>query len=183
MILLVGPSASGKTEIAKKLCFSFGYRKFVTTTTRHPRAKEKDGIDYYFVSKEKFLKRLGEGKFIETTSYDENLYGSEKGNIALDKVLIVDPNGLKSFIALKDPSIVTFFLKCDEKIREKRMILRGDEASEIKKRLILDNNKFDKKVENSCLFVLNTSFLDVETLAQKVDKMYKDYIKINRLLL
>jgi guanylate kinase len=177
MVLLVGPSASGKTEIAKKLCSSFGYKKFVTTTTRHPRINEKNGVDYYFVYKDEFLKRLREGKFIETTNYDENFYGSEKGNIALDKVLIVDPNGLESFIALKDSSIVSFFLKCDEKIREKRMVLRGDETSEIKKRLILDEEKFDKKVENNCLFVLDTSSLNIGTLAQKVDKIYKNYIK------
>ena len=46
MIILVGPSASGKTEIAKILIKEYGYQKFVTTTTRNIRINEKDNVDY-----------------------------------------------------------------------------------------------------------------------------------------
>ena len=54
MILLAGPSASGKTEIAKILMKDFGIRKVVTHTTRPPRIGEKDGVDYHFVTREEF---------------------------------------------------------------------------------------------------------------------------------
>ena len=57
MIILVGASASGKTEIAKIL-YKKGYKKCVTTTTRQIRPSEVNGIDYHFITKEDFNKLL-----------------------------------------------------------------------------------------------------------------------------
>ena len=54
MIVLVGASASGKTELAKQLYQTYGYKKCITTTTREPRKNEVDGIDYHFLSQETF---------------------------------------------------------------------------------------------------------------------------------
>ena len=55
MIVLIGASASGKTEVAKTLIYKNGFSKIVTYTTRKIRPTEKDGIDYHFVSKQQFL--------------------------------------------------------------------------------------------------------------------------------
>jgi guanylate kinase len=75
MILLVGASASGKTEVAKDLYRLFGIKKAVTHTSRLPRPGEKDGVDYHFVDKETFLKLDSEGKMVENTFYNGNHYG------------------------------------------------------------------------------------------------------------
>ena len=48
MILLIGASASGKTEIAKELTKLFGIEKAITTTTRLPRINEKNGVEFFF---------------------------------------------------------------------------------------------------------------------------------------
>ena len=53
----------------------------VSMTTRKMRPGERDGIDYYFVSKEEFLKRVDEGKFLEHAEFVGNYYGTP-----LDKV-------------------------------------------------------------------------------------------------
>ena len=47
MIILVGQSASGKTSIAKDLIERYGFKKFVTHTTRKPRIGEIQDIDYH----------------------------------------------------------------------------------------------------------------------------------------
>ena len=52
MILLIGPSASGKTEISKLLGLRYGISKAITHTTRAPRNGEVYGVDYYFVQEE-----------------------------------------------------------------------------------------------------------------------------------
>ena len=52
MIILIGPSASGKTEIAQILEKKYNLKKVITHTTREKRINEKDNIDYYFVNKE-----------------------------------------------------------------------------------------------------------------------------------
>ena len=64
MIILVGPSASGKTEIVKYLIKYFSYTKFVTTTTRNIRVNEINGVDYNFISTAEFLDKIKNNEFI-----------------------------------------------------------------------------------------------------------------------
>ena len=52
MLILIGPSASGKTEVAKLLAKKYNITKIVTYTTRAPRINEINGVDYNFVSVE-----------------------------------------------------------------------------------------------------------------------------------
>ena len=76
MLILIGPSASGKTEVAKILISKYGMQRLVTYTTRKMRTGEIGGRDYHFVTVEEFL-NLSEGEFVETTFYNGN-YGSRK---------------------------------------------------------------------------------------------------------
>ncbi|MBO4541500.1 MAG: guanylate kinase, partial [Bacilli bacterium] len=126
MILLIGASASGKTEVAKLLKNLFGIKKAVTHTSRKPRPGEKDGIDYHFVSDEEFQSLYAEGKLLENTLYTGNHYGCSKAELSDDKCVILDPNGLKAFLAQNNPRLITFFLEASEETRRKRMAIRGD---------------------------------------------------------
>ena len=102
MILLVGASASGKTEIAKYLAKSHGIKKAITHTTRKMREGERQDVDYHFVDEATFQRMLKEDKFVEHTCYNGNHYGCSKDEIADDKCVILDPEGLKSFLALNN---------------------------------------------------------------------------------
>lgn len=98
MIVLTGPSASGKTSIVIKLVKNYGYSKVITTTTRSPRVGEMDGVDYHFVSVIKFLKDKKNNEFIETIFYNGNYYGTTRSEISGKKVLIVDMKRSKYFL-------------------------------------------------------------------------------------
>ena len=78
MLILIGPSASGKTEVAKLLAKKYNITKIVTYTTRTPRVNEVNGVDYNFVSVEEFAKLTEENFFVETTYYNSNYYGTAK---------------------------------------------------------------------------------------------------------
>ena len=54
MLIIIGPSASGKTECAKILEKKYNLKKVITHTTRLPRINEINNIDYHFVNKETF---------------------------------------------------------------------------------------------------------------------------------
>ena len=82
MLILVGPSASGKTEIAKLLDIKYHLTKVITHTTREKRINEKDDVDYHFVSKDDFLIMKINNEFVETTTYNNNYYGTSKKEIA-----------------------------------------------------------------------------------------------------
>lgn len=144
MIVLVGPSASGKTEAAKLLYSIYGIKKVITHTTRPMRIGEKDDVDYHFVSKEEFLKLKEKNYFIETTLYNGNYYGTSKSEVSDNKVLIVDPNGVKSILSLNDPRIIIFRLNADSTTRFNRMIIRGDSIENIEQRISKDKVVFSE---------------------------------------
>lgn len=175
MIILIGPSASGKTEIAKKLISAFDYKKFVTTTTRNKRVGEIDGIDYYFISVDEFKKNLANNKFIETTIYNNNYYGSYKSEMADNKVLIVEPNGLKAFQSLNDPHIISFFIDSSEGDRYERMLKRGDEINDIKRRLHNDRKLFYENIKTDFRVINKNKSL--EELSIDINNLYLKKIK------
>ena len=80
-IVLSGPSGSGKGTITEILMNKMGYRKFTTCTTRPPRENEKDGFDYYFLSKEEFDNYVNNGVMYNVREYGGNLYGSFEKNM------------------------------------------------------------------------------------------------------
>ena len=85
-IILSAPSGGGKTTIAKHLLDrrnDVGYS--VSCTTRQPRAGERDGVDYHFLTQEEFVRRRSAGDFAESAEVHGNLYGTLKGEI--DRVL------------------------------------------------------------------------------------------------
>lgn len=149
MIVLVGPSASGKTEAAKLLYSIYGIKKVITHTTRPMRIGEKDDVDYHFVSKEEFLKLKEKNYFIETTLYNGNYYGTSKSEVSDNKVLIVDPNGVKSILSLNDPRIIIFRLNADSTTRFNRMIIRGDSIENIEQRISKDKDVFSEDALSS----------------------------------
>ena len=176
MIILTGASASGKTVTALGLQHKYNLKKAITSTTREMRTGEVNGVDYFFYTKEEFLKRKDEGKFVETTLYNNNYYGCGKDQVSDDKVIVLDPNGVHSFKALKDKSIVTFLLTCDAKTREERMILRGDYPPMIKARLQNDVRDFDKSVIGKVEFEIDTKNKSIDEVIDTVYKLYKDYL-------
>lgn len=172
MIVLVGASASGKTEVARALKNKYGLTKIITHTTRAMREKEIDGVDYHFVSVEDFLNLKKDNYFVETTEYNGNYYGTSRKEIEDNKVLVVDPNGLHDFVALGDHRIVTFFLNAAESTREKRMLLRGDHPEAIQKRLENDKTDFSYNNVGRTDFVIDTEKISVEEVADSIYKLY-----------
>ena len=144
MLVISGASASGKTEVAHIIAKKYGLSRVITVTTREKRIGEVDGVDYFFVTKEEFQKLINDNKLVEYAEYNGNFYGSRKDQIADDHILVVEANGLKAYVALNDPSIITFALTANAKIREERMRCRGDKACDIEKRLKSDRTVFSK---------------------------------------
>ncbi len=176
MIILVGASASGKTEIAKNLAKVYKITKVITHTTRKIRINEIQDQDYHFVSKEKFLELKQNNYFVETTFYNGNYYGTSKKEISDEKCLIVDPNGLRSFELLNDPRIVTFCLVTSKEIRKKRMESRGDKEEDIIKRLSNDDIFFSKEAIGNVDYIIDSENASIDELTTTVYEKYKKHL-------
>ena len=78
MIILSSPSGAGKTTLVKKISKNKNYFTSISHTTRPPRPKEKDGKDYFFISKIKFKELISKKEFLEYANVFNNFYGSSK---------------------------------------------------------------------------------------------------------
>ena len=181
MIVLSGASASGKTEVAKELAKNHGVVKIITTTTRKMRVNEVNGRDYFFVSVDEFKKMIEDDRFVEFTNYNGNFYGSTKDQIQDDRCVVIDPSGLKAYMSLKDPRIVTFFLTASEEVRYGRMLLRGDKVEDAEARIINDRIAFRKEVTDGCDFMIDSEKYSIEEIASIIIDLYKETIKKRQL--
>lgn len=83
LVVVVAPSGSGKTTMAKRLLQDFPNLQFsVSATTRPPREGEQDGREYFFLTDEAFDERVGNGDFLEwETFYNGRRYGTLKPEV------------------------------------------------------------------------------------------------------
>jgi guanylate kinase len=83
LVVMSGPSGTGKTTIKERLRRHPDVTVAVTVTTRPPRAGERSGQDYHFVTREEFLARQARGEFAETNDVFSNghLYGSLRAGL------------------------------------------------------------------------------------------------------
>ena len=85
MFILSSPSGAGKTTLVKKISRNRNFSVSISHTTRSPRPNEKNGKDYYFVSKNNFKKLIKNGEFLEHARVFDNYYGSSK-NLVIKKI-------------------------------------------------------------------------------------------------
>jgi len=177
MLILLGPSASGKTESAKIMINRYPISRVVTCTTRPKRINEIDGFDYHFLTENDFQEKAKEHYFAETATYNDYLYGTPINEINDDKLIILEPQGLKSFLHLKMNSIVAIFLKTKESCRIERMQARRDKPEDILKRIDSDRIDFDlSKIEGLDLIV-DTTDMKLSELADYIFDSYKEILK------
>src|SRR5258705_2255138 len=83
MIVITAPSGSGKTSITRHLIKVFPELVFsISAATRKPRASEKDGVDYYFMSEEEFHSKIVQDEFVEWEMvYEGKYYGTLKSEL------------------------------------------------------------------------------------------------------
>ena len=117
MFILSSPSGAGKTTISHKLLGADDeIRLSVSATTRPKRPGEVDGIDYHFVSDEKFDRMVDEDDFYEWAEVFGNKYGTPKGYIRKglkqgeDFLFDIDWQGTQQLKQKDDQDVVTVFI-------------------------------------------------------------------------
>lgn len=179
MIVLVGASASGKTELAKTLYQTYGYSKCVTTTTRQPRENEIDGKDYHFVTRQYFQMLIKQDAFYEVTHYNDNIYGIQKKDVNVNGVVIVDPNGANTLVSKAAEDVFVVYVETNKETREKRMKLRGDSQDAIAIRLDTDDHIFDKNAFIRIDLWLKNEHHTIAELAKDVHDSYQQFMHKN----
>jgi len=140
LIILSGPSGAGKSTVVSKLLehCPLPIELSVSATTRAPRAGERDGIDYYFLSREEFAQRRAENQFLECKEVfgRGDWYGTPRERVATGLaegkwlILEIDVEGARSVLG-SHPDCITIFLHCGSvEELERRLRGRGTEDEE-----------------------------------------------------
>lgn len=172
MIILIGASATGKTEVGKLLDSKYDIMKVVTYTTRPIRVGEVDGVDYHFLTKEEFIELKDNDFFFEWMEYNDNYYGTSRESLIFDSYLIVDFNGLKKYKASNIES-TAFYFTCSKDIRLNRMLYRGDSLENAKKRIEVDDEAFTDEIKKYVDHVIDVSCTSLDDVTKTVYELYK----------
>jgi guanylate kinase len=138
LLVLSSPSGGGKTSIAKSLLQArddLGYS--VSATTRPMRNGERDGVDYHFLTREEFLRRVDAGEFLEWATYAGHLYGTLRSEIdrifarGHTAVLDVEIEGARQIRASFPNSLRVFVLPPSAEVLVDRLADRNTEPPEI----------------------------------------------------
>lgn len=177
MIVITGPSASGKTATCYYLQEHYGIKKVITHTTREMRKGEKNDVDYHFVSVETFDKMVKNNEFIEHVCFNGNQYGTSKKEVRIDKCMAVEINGAKTYKSFHDPKIVLFRLILDEETCRERMLSRGDDPIKVESRIQNDKEAFHitPEMEKMIDYSIDTRIYNLEQVAHII---YEKYIEI-----
>ena len=152
MVILSSPSGVGKTTLTKKIQQKYqSFKISVSHTTRLPRSNEVDGVDYHFVTQDKFEKLINQNKFYEYAEIFGNYYGTSKENVdkdikSNDIIFDIDWQGTKQLSKFKNLKLIKIYLITENKEElKKRLVKRNQNTSEeVEKRF----NSFDEDIKH-----------------------------------
>ena len=137
MVILSSPSGVGKTTLTKKIQQKYNTFKIsVSHTTRSARSNEVEGVDYFFINKNKFKKLIEEKKFYEYAKIFDNYYGTLKKNVDeniknYDILFDIDWQGTKQLSKHTKLNLLKIFLIPENKEElKKRLIKRNQNSNE-----------------------------------------------------
>ncbi len=181
-IVLSSPSGAGKTTITKKLSQKYPNLKVsISHTTRKPRPNEIDGVDYYFVSKEKFEKLIKEKNFYEYAKIFDNYYGTSKNFVnklhqqKFDVVFDIDWQGTKKLSEYKELNLIKIFILPPNKSElKKRLIKRNQDNNEIVEKRLRQYESDIIHWQDYDYVVINN---DLESCFSQIEKIIESFKK------
>jgi guanylate kinase len=174
LIIVSGPTASGKSTLWRRLVQREGVDFSVSATTRAPRTGEVDGHDYHFVSAEQFQTWIDAGAFLEWAEVHGKRYGTLREHVLQsidggnDIVLEIDVQGARQLNECDLPLFSLFVIAPSREILEQRLRDRGTETEEqIQRRLsIVDMEmSYAKDYQHQ---VVNDDFERMETEVEQL---------------
>ena len=137
LIVVSGPAGSGKGTVNSQLVATGDFVFSVSATTRAPRPGEIDGVNYHFIDREEFQRRIDENGFLEYTTYCDNFYGTPlKEALAVlesgkNLILEIECDGAKNVKKIFPEAVLIMLIPPTFSIQEERLRGRATETEEV----------------------------------------------------
>jgi guanylate kinase len=137
LIVVSGPAGSGKGTVNSQLVATGDFVFSVSATTRAPRPGEIDGVNYHFIDREEFQRRIDENGFLEYTTYCDNYYGTPlKEALAVlengkNLILEIECDGAKNVKKIFPEAVLIMLIPPTFSIQEERLRGRATETEEV----------------------------------------------------
>jgi guanylate kinase len=143
LFVVSAPSGAGKTTVVERLIQRMpDLKRSRSYTSRRARPGEADGVDYNFVSRERFEAMIAGGQFLEWAEYSGHLYGTavvdtdRELETGADLVLVIDVQGARQVRRHHKSSVLVFLLPPSFEKLEARLRSRGEDSeAQIRQRL------------------------------------------------
>lgn len=182
LIIFSAPSGAGKTTIVHHLLRNIPELEFsISATTRPPRGDEKNGRDYYFISKEEFLHRIAKKQFVEFEEvYSGTFYGTLRSEIERiwsdGKTVIFDidvEGGLHLKRKYDGQALAVFVQPPSLEVLKQRLARRGTDSTEkLKERF----EKAEKELNYAPQFDIILKNNDLQTACREAEDLVKAFI-------
>lgn len=164
LIILSGPSGSGKDTVLNKLTENRDDIKIsISMTTRQKRNDEIDGLNYYFVSREYFEKKIADNNMLEYAEYADNLYGTPKAPVdemlrnGKAVILKIEVQGAEKIRKIYPEVISIFLMPPSVRVLEERLRGRNSEDEEtLNHRLVIAREEIRRASEYDYIVINDT---------------------------
>lgn len=140
IIVISGPSGVGKGTVVKSVMQRYPNLRFsVSATTRASRPGEIDGVNYFFVSRERFEEMIRRNELLEYAQYVGNYYGTPEKSVddflsqGFDVLLEIDVQGALQIRQRRPDAVLIFITAPTEQELKRRLLERGDTPPEAMK--------------------------------------------------
>jgi guanylate kinase len=155
VFVITGPSGVGKGTLIRGLMEQLDDLELsVSATTRGPRPGELDGVDYHFLTREEFDRRVDESRFVEHADYAGRSYGTLRSELerrvqaGVPVVLEIEVQGARQVRAAMPEAVQVFIAPPSLAALRTRLVGRGtDDAEEVERRLRVAEQELDAQPE------------------------------------
>lgn len=172
LFILSGPSGVGKGTVRKKLFEQAKDLKYsISMTTRQKRPGEKDGVDYFFKTKEEFKQLIDQGELLEYAKYVDNYYGTPRRYVeemlaqGFNVFLEIEVQGALQVKESFPEGVFIFLIPPSLEELKNRIIGRGTESEKLVMDRLKEAQKEIKMMEEYNYIVVND---DVDQAVQKI---------------
>lgn len=137
LIVFSAPSGCGKGTMLAEILKDKNFYCSISATTRNPRENEVDGVNYYFLKKEDFEKKIADNEFLEYACYCDNYYGTlvseveNKLNEGINVILEIEVQGAMKIRSLRPDALFIFISPPSVDELRRRLRKRGTESEEV----------------------------------------------------